>query len=50
MDAPVVVKPETVSNNAFVNDGISFVMIKGRHPNILREIQVREVIIHPSFR
>ena len=48
--APVVVNPETVSNNASVNEGISPVRIKGRQPVRLIKSQLREVATQPSFR
>ena len=50
MLAPVVVKPEIVSNKASVKEGISPVRQKGRQPKKLRSIQLREVAIQPSFR
>ena len=47
--APVVVKPETVSNRA----SITLVMLplkrKGRDPMILRTIQLRATVTKPSF-
>ena len=49
MLAPVVVKPETVSNKALVKSGISPFMIKGRHPNRLNSIQEKATVTKPSF-
>ena len=48
--APVVVKPDTVSNIAFVNEGISPVTTKGRHPQIERTSQLNAVAMQPSLR
>ena len=50
MLAPVVVKPETTSNMASVNRGISPVNTKGRQPTALMMIQHRAVLTQPSFR
>ena len=47
--APVVVKPETISNSASMNDGISSVSINGRQPNTLIRIQPNAVQTKPSF-
>ena len=48
--APVVVKPEMVSNKASVKDGISPLMVKGKAPNILSKIQLNAVVTQPSFK
>ena len=50
MLAPVVVKPEIVSNRALVNEGISPLNQNGRQPNTLRKIQLSEVAMQPSFK
>ena len=47
--APVVVKPETVSNSASVKCGISPEKTKGRAPKILNTIQQRATVTKPSF-
>ena len=47
--APVVVKPETVSNSASVKRGISPEKTKGRAPKILSTIQQRATVTKPSF-
>ena len=49
MLAPVVVKPDIVSNTASTKDGISPVSINGRQPNILITIQPIAVQIKPSL-
>ena len=49
MLAPVVVKPETVSNSASTKLGISPVIRKGRQPNRLMTIQPSAVVTKPSF-
>ena len=49
MDAPVVVKPDMVSKNASVMEGIAPVKIKGNAPNIENIIQPALTIIYPSF-
>ena len=48
MEAPVVVKPETISNRASMNLGISREMTKGRQPVRLRMIQLRATQTMPS--
>lgn len=50
MLAPVVVKPEIVSNSALVNEGISLLNTNGRQPNTLRNIQLSAVATQPSLR
>ena len=50
MLAPVVVKPDIVSNRASVKDGISPVTKKGRQPIRLSRIHARDVLIQPSLR
>ena len=50
MLAPVVVKPDTVSNSASVRDGISFDNQNGRAPKKLIKIQLSAVVTQPSFR
>ena len=50
IDAPVVVKPEIVSNNASVYDGISPVSTNGTAPAIPITIQLKAVDIQPSLR
>jgi len=50
MLAPVVVKPETVSNIASVKLGISPLIQKGIHPTRLITIQLKDVAIQPSLR
>ena len=50
MLAPVVEKPEAVSNIASVNEGISFVSMNGMHPQILSKSHERAVATQPSFR
>ena len=50
MLAPVVVKPDIVSNRASVKDGISPVMQNGIQPTILSTIHAREVLMQPSLR
>ncbi len=49
MLAPVVVKPEAVSNTASVKEGISPVSMKGMQPAILSTSQERAVATQPSF-
>ena len=49
MLAPVVEKPDAVSNMASVNEGISFVSINGMHPPMLNTTQESAVATHPSF-
>ena len=48
--APVVVKPETVSNKASINDGISPAIINGNEPTIPISIQLKDVAMQPSLR
>ena len=48
--APVVVKPDTISNKAFINDGISPVIIKGMAPTTPIRIQLKDVATQPSLR
>ena len=48
--APVVVKPDTISNKAFINDGISPVIIKGIAPITPIRIQLKDVATQPSLR
>ena len=50
MLAPVVVKPDAVSNIASVKLGISFVIMKGIHPQILNTSHESAVATHPSLR
>ena len=49
IEAPVVVKPDTVSNNASTNEGISLEIKNGKQPNILRTIQPIPTETKPSF-
>ena len=49
MLAPVVVKPDAVSNIASVKEGISFVIMKGMHPQILNTSQDSAVATQPSL-
>ena len=49
MLAPVVVKPEAVSNIASVKAGISFVTMNGMHPQILNTSQESAVATQPSL-
>ena len=46
---PVVVKPDTVSKNASIKPGISFVMTKGSAPTSDMMSQPRATAIKPSF-
>lgn len=48
IDAPVVVKPETVSKNASINEGILPLMTNGRAPNSDIPIHDRATIASPS--
>ena len=48
IDAPVVVKPDTISNNASTNEGISPDSQKGRQPNRLITIQLSPTHTSPS--
>ena len=48
--APVVVKPDIVSNNASVREGISLVIKNGRQPKKLIISQHNAVVTHPSFK
>ena len=48
IDAPVVVKPETVSKNASINDGILPLMTNGNAPNSDIPIHDRATIASPS--
>ena len=47
--APVVVKPETISNIASTKDGISPVSMNGTQPNALIKIQPSAVQTKPSL-
>jgi len=47
--APVVVKPEMVSKNASVMEGIELEAIKGIEPIIEKLIQLNETVRKPSF-
>src|SRR5690554_1314494 len=49
IEAPVVVKPDTVSKKAFMKLGISPLMIKGSDPNKLIIIHDRLTIANPSI-
>ena len=49
MLAPVVVKPDAVSNIASVKEGISFVRIKGIHPQTLNTSHESAVATQPSL-
>ena len=49
MEAPVVVKPETVSKKASMKLGISPLITKGRAPMADTVSQVRAVIRKPSL-
>ena len=49
MLAPVVEKPEAVSNIASVKEGISPVRMNGMHPPILNTTQERAVATQPSL-
>ena len=49
MLAPVVEKPEAVSNIASVKEGISFVIMNGMHPQILNTSHERAVATQPSL-
>ena len=48
--APVVVKPDTISKSALINDGISPVIIKGMAPTTPISIQLSDVATQPSLR
>ena len=48
MLAPVVVNPDTVSNSASVNEGISPLSVNGRQPMTLITSQLSAVVTHPS--
>ena len=48
IDAPVVVKPETVSKSASSKFGIAPVRKKGNEPKKLKTIQARPTEIRPS--
>ena len=50
MLAPVVVKPEVISNMASVNRGISRLSHRGSAPTKLMRIQLRAVVTQPSLR
>ena len=50
IEAPVVVKPDTVSKSASVNEGISPESQKGKAPNKLIIIQLNAVAALPSFK
>ena len=49
MLAPVVVKPETVSNKASINEPVASENIKGSAPKRLSVIQLSATITKPSF-
>ena len=49
MLAPVVEKPETVSNNASIYEGIAPESQKGNAPNKLITIQLKATITNPSL-
>jgi hypothetical protein len=49
IEAPVVVKPEMVSKNASVYEGIAPVIIKGIEPKNEKRIQPKLTIIYPSL-
>ena len=48
MDAPVVVKPDTISNTASTYEGICPLNTKGKQPSMERTIQASEVATKPS--
>jgi hypothetical protein len=50
MDAPVVVKPDMVSKNASVSEGIEPSIINGREPNSEKRIHDPVTIMYPSLR
>ena len=47
--APVVVKPDTVSNSASIYEGIAPEITNGNAPNKLSTIQLSATITKPSF-